>query len=90
MSLLSINRFSFTDTDISLRKSLITSQEMETLTLVLGGYDDSEIARKLTVSEQSIHRNISSMYFKLGVKDRLELALFAIRHGLISINYRPV
>jgi DNA-binding NarL/FixJ family response regulator len=86
MPLLSAHAFSLTDADILLRKSLITSYEKEILALILGGYDDSEIARQLTVSEHSIHRKIKSMYHKFEVKDRFELVLFAIHYKLISGN----
>lgn len=65
--------------------NLITSQEREVLSLVVGGYDNLAIARRLSVSKESINRQLESLFWKTGVENRLELVLFAIYHHLVSL-----
>ncbi len=63
------------------RKDL-SDRELEVVSLVAGGNRNKEIASKLFISEQTVKTHLTNIFQKLEVSDRLELALYAIRHGL--------
>ncbi len=60
----------------------LTSREMEIVTAIVSGYSNREIAGKLDISEDTVKHHVTNVFDKLGVFNRLELALFAIHHGL--------
>ena len=60
----------------------LTSREREVAALVGQGYKYREIAAMLSISEQTVKNHLRNMFHKLGVSDRLQLALFAIHHNL--------
>ena len=66
------------------RKFGLTSRELEILAAVVGGYSYNEIARKLSISERHVVQELTEVCRKLGVEGRLELALFAIHHSLLT------
>lgn len=61
----------------------LTPREMEVVTTVVAGYSNAEIARKFRLSEQTVKHHLSSIFDKVGVFNRLELALFAVNHRLV-------
>lgn len=60
----------------------LTEREMEVLRLVATGATNKEIAEKLSVSEGTVKNHMSSILTRLGLRDRLQAALFALEHGL--------
>jgi DNA-binding NarL/FixJ family response regulator len=60
----------------------LTQRELEIVNAVLGGSSTSEIAATLSISERTVKHHLTNVFDKLGVWNRLELALFALRHGL--------
>ncbi len=62
----------------------LTAREMEIITLIAQGFPNKEIAAHLYLSEQTIKNKLRIVFDKLGVSDRLELALYAIHHRLFS------
>ncbi len=54
------------------------------VTLVASGHRNKEIANKLFISEQTVKTHLSNIFQKLEVNDRLELALYAMRNGLVE------
>ena len=66
------------------RRFGLTPRELEIITLVVAGYSNLEIAQKLTISEQTVKHHMSNIFDKLGVSNRLELALFTVNHRLID------
>ena len=46
------------------------------------GYKNKEMAEKMFISEQTVKNHLHNIFDKLGVSDRLELALYAIHKGL--------
>ncbi len=60
----------------------LTPREMEIVTLVVAGYSNPDIAQRCSISEQTVKHHISNIFNKLGVSNRLELALFAVNHRL--------
>jgi DNA-binding NarL/FixJ family response regulator len=62
----------------------LTPREMDVVSNIVAGHTNREIARKLEISEETVKRHLTNIFDKLGVSTRLELALFAIDHGLIE------
>jgi len=62
----------------------LTPRELEVVKMIVAGYSNREIARKLEVSEQTVKHHLTSAFDKLGVYNRLELALFAVDHRLVG------
>ena len=60
----------------------LTPREREIAALVGQGYKYREIAEMLSISEQTVKNHLRNMFHKLGVSDRLQLALYAIHHNL--------
>ena len=63
-------------------KPLLSPREKEIVHLVAQGFRNREIAEKLFISEQTVKNHLHNIFDKLGVSDRLELALYAIHHRL--------
>lgn len=60
----------------------LTGRELEIILEVVSGASNPEIARKLTISEQTVKHHLTHIFDKLGVYTRVELALFAVNHKL--------
>jgi DNA-binding NarL/FixJ family response regulator len=60
----------------------LTPREREVISAVLSGRGNREIARQFSLSEQTVKRHLTNIFDKLGVSNRLELALFAVHHDL--------
>jgi DNA-binding NarL/FixJ family response regulator len=58
----------------------LTGREREVLALLADGRSNREIARMLTVSEKTVKTHVSAILGKLGVADRTQAALLAVRH----------
>ena len=65
-------------------KSLLSDREKQIVQHVAQGFRNKEIAEKLFISEQTVKNHLHNIFDKLGVSDRLELALYAIHHRLIQ------
>ena len=59
----------------------LTPREREVLGHITAGRSNREIARELRVSEKTVKAHVSSVLAKLGVQDRTQAAVLAIRHG---------
>jgi len=59
----------------------LTAREREVLAQVAEGRSNREIARLLHVSEKTVKTHVSSVLAKLGVADRTQAALYAVRHS---------
>ena len=60
----------------------LTRREREIVAAILEGCTNREMARRFAVSEQTIKNQLSTLYEKVGISSRLELALFALQKGL--------
>jgi len=67
-----------------LREDPLTPREQEVLKLVAEGYTNKQIAEALVISEKTVERHRANILEKLGMRDRVELTRYAIRHGLIE------
>lgn len=63
-------------------RSPLSTREREIVALVAQGYKNKEMAEKMFISEQTVKNHLHNIFDKLGVSDRLELALYAIHKGL--------
>jgi DNA-binding NarL/FixJ family response regulator len=63
-------------------RSPLSRREREIVALVAQGYKNKEMAEKMFISEQTVKNHLHNIFDKLGVSDRLELALYAIHKGL--------
>ena len=61
----------------------LTSRELDVVGSVVSGFTNRDIAEKFSISEQTVKHHIRNIFDKVGVSNRLELALFAINHGLV-------
>ncbi len=62
----------------------LTRRELEILQLVAEGHSNSQLAKMLWVTEQTIKFHLSNVYRKLGVANRTEASRWAQRRGLLS------
>lgn len=63
------------------RLAALTEREREVLIQIALGRSNREIARALVVSEKTVKTHVSNLFIKLGVQDRTQAALYAVRHG---------
>jgi len=62
--------------------SALSQREREIVVLVAQGFKNKEMAERMFISEQTVKNHLHNIFDKLGVSDRLELALYAIHHNL--------
>ncbi len=60
----------------------LTEREREIAALIGEGLKNKQIANRLFISETTVRHHLTSVFDKLGVTDRLELIIYAYRHGL--------
>ena len=62
----------------------LTPKELKIVALIVQGFKNKEIATQLGTTEQVIKNYLRNVYDKIGVSDRLELALFTIHHRMLA------
>ena len=60
----------------------LSDREREVLRLIAAGMDNAAIGRELYLSVGTVRKHVSSILAKLGVDNRVEAAVYAVRHGL--------
>jgi DNA-binding CsgD family transcriptional regulator len=64
----------------------LSAREIEVLRLVAAGKTNHAIATELFVSERTVHRHVSNIFDKLGVRSRAAAASYAIQHHLVDVG----
>jgi DNA-binding NarL/FixJ family response regulator len=62
----------------------LTPKELKIVALIVQGFKNKEIATLLGTTEQVVKNYLRNVYDKIGVSDRLELALFTIHHRILA------
>jgi DNA-binding NarL/FixJ family response regulator len=62
----------------------LTPRELDIVTTIVAGYSNREIARHLSISEDTVKNHLTNVFDKVGVSSRLELALFAVNNRLVG------
>ena len=60
----------------------LSGREVEIVHCVAVGLRNAEIASRLSITETTVKTHLNNIFKKLGLRDRVELALYALRHGL--------
>jgi DNA-binding NarL/FixJ family response regulator len=63
----------------------LTPRELEVVGAIVEGSSNRDIAKQFHLSEETLKRHLSNIFDKTGVSTRLELALFAISHQLVTL-----
>lgn len=63
----------------------LTAREVEILKMLATGLANKQIAYQLKISEKTVRNHVSNMYEKLGIYDRAQAVLYAVRKGLVEI-----
>jgi DNA-binding NarL/FixJ family response regulator len=70
--------------DLPVRADPLTQREQQVVKLVAEGHSTSEIADALVISIKTVERHRANVLAKLGMRDRVDLTRYAIRHGLVN------
>ena len=63
----------------------LTDRELEVLIQVANGMFNKEIATTLNISERTVKNHVSNIFKKIGVSDRTQAAVFAIKNDIVKI-----
>jgi DNA-binding NarL/FixJ family response regulator len=63
----------------------LTNREVEILKLLASGMANKQIAFRLKISEKTVRNHVSNTYEKLGIYDRSQAVLYAVRKGLVEV-----
>jgi two-component system, NarL family, nitrate/nitrite response regulator NarL len=61
----------------------LTAREMDVLRLIVGGADNATIGLELSISRHTVKQHVTNIFEKLGVRSRVEAAVYAVRAGLL-------
>ncbi|HEV2662492.1 MAG TPA: LuxR C-terminal-related transcriptional regulator [Ktedonobacteraceae bacterium] len=64
----------------------VSEREMEILLLIAKGMIPREIARALMISEKTVRNHLASIYRKIGLYDRAQVVVYAVKKGLITVQ----
>ena len=70
--------------DVPVIDCQLTERELEVLNAIVGGLSNREISESLFVSTETVKSHVSTIISKLGVRDRTQAAVFAIRHCIVE------
>lgn len=64
----------------------LSPREMEVLTYLTQGYSNKEIAQSLGISHQTVKNHVTAVMRKIGVGDRTQAALYALKRGWVQLH----
>lgn len=71
---------------VSRREESLTYREFEVLQRVCQGLSNQELAKSLFLSEKTVKNHLTNIFRKIGVNDRTQAVLYAIRHKLVTLD----
>lgn len=72
------------DTSSIRNESGLTERELEIVRLVASGYKNKEVGSTLMISERTVKTHLTNIFQKLGVRDRVGLVMYALKHNLTA------
>jgi len=66
--------------------SQLTPREVEVVRVLAEGLSDKEVADRLCIASKTVRIHVANILGKLGLESRLQLVLFAARHGLVDVR----
>jgi len=67
----------------------LTPRELEIISNIFVGHSNKQVGQELSISERTVKHHLTNIFTKVGVSNRLELALFAANHRLVSDRTLP-
>ena len=64
-------------------QQMLTRRELQVLQLVAGGLRNGDISNRLDITEGTVKIHMHNLYEKLGMKDRVQMALYARDNGVV-------
>jgi len=64
----------------------LTARERQIIAILAGGVANKDIAHACGISEKTVKHHLTNIFNKLGVSNRLALALLAIEHGIVDVE----
>jgi DNA-binding NarL/FixJ family response regulator len=62
----------------------LTPHELRIVRKIANASSNKEMGQELSISERTVKHHLTNIFNKLGISSRVELAVFALKHGLIS------
>jgi len=66
----------------------LTPRELDIIAKIASGHSNKEVGEEFSISERTVKHHLTNIFTKVGVSSRLQLALFAVNHHLMS-DYQP-
>ena len=79
-----LNEFAAPANSLSPKRGLLSPKEMQIVTFIVEGCTNKDIAKSLATSEQVVKNHMGKIFDKLGVFNRLELALYALDNQMVE------
>jgi DNA-binding NarL/FixJ family response regulator len=76
------------DSQWSRSENELTAREREIVRYVAMGMRNAEVATKLAITEGTVKKHLNNIFQKLNIRDRVEVALYAMRAGLVNPQHR--
>jgi DNA-binding NarL/FixJ family response regulator len=68
----------------------LSTREMEVLTQLTKGLSNKEIAVRLNISHQTVKNHVTAIFRKLGVEDRTQATIYALRRGWVRLHQKEI
>jgi len=78
-----VQRIRASTSDPGLRRAELSERELDVLRLIANGKDNATIAGALHISPKTVKNHISNILMKLGIENRIQAAVYAVRSGLV-------
>jgi len=62
----------------------LTKRERDVLTCLVKGHSNKEMADSMFISEKTVKNHLTSIFRKLGVKDRTQAAVYALKNNIVA------